>query len=308
MITPAYNAGLYIAQTIDSVLNQTYPHWEMIVVDDGSTDDTATIVQAYAQRDSRIKYVYQQNGRQGKARNNALSKASGKYIAFLDADDLWMKEKLEVQLANLIQQKVDLIFSDSYIFTDTLHQQQRMNVAPFRYEGMKGIQQFLSGNKIPILTVLATKQSIQECGGFSEIRGIQNAEDYHLWLKMLVMGKTLVAMDPPLTYYREHANAATSGDKEAIFAALHVLTDLAEQYPEVAGAFYGIIPQRIDTFFNNNIIRQFSVIQSLLDIRNQYSRTKVNIPLWRFVHTLFGHKVFRKLFGASKKAYSRLHL
>src|ERR1700759_692275 len=94
VITPAYNAGNFIHETIDSVIAQTYTNWELIIIDDGSTDNTAAIVKQYVVRDSRIKYLYQQNGKQGKARNNGMTHSSGTIIAFLDADDTWTPHKL----------------------------------------------------------------------------------------------------------------------------------------------------------------------------------------------------------------------
>jgi teichuronic acid biosynthesis glycosyltransferase TuaG len=94
---PAYNAEKYIGDSIKSVLAQTYSNWELIVVDDGSTDGTAAVVREFVDRDNRIKYFYQENGRLGKARNTGIGHAAGPLIAFLDSDDLWVETKLEAQ-------------------------------------------------------------------------------------------------------------------------------------------------------------------------------------------------------------------
>src|SRR5919106_5413407 len=94
VIMPAYNAEKYIAGSIRSVIVQTYSDWELIVVDDGSTDSTATVVQEFVARDPRIKYIFQENGRLGKARNTGIRNSSGPLIAFLDSDDLWVPIKL----------------------------------------------------------------------------------------------------------------------------------------------------------------------------------------------------------------------
>jgi len=95
VVIPAYNAGAYIAETLESALGQTYAHREIIVVDDGSTDDTPRRVEPYV---GQIRYIRQENAGEGGARNAGLRVATGDYIAFLDADDLWLSEKLEVQL------------------------------------------------------------------------------------------------------------------------------------------------------------------------------------------------------------------
>jgi glycosyltransferase involved in cell wall biosynthesis len=95
IVIPAYNAGSYITETLDSVLSQTYPAREIIVVDDGSTDDTQRRIEPYLRH---LRYLRQPNGGEGKARNTGLRAATGDYIALLDADDLWVPEYLEVQL------------------------------------------------------------------------------------------------------------------------------------------------------------------------------------------------------------------
>ena len=96
VIIPTYNSGPFVTETIDSVLCQTHPHREIIVVDDGSTDDTPARVRHYG---SKISYIRQSNAGVGAARNIGIRAASGDYLAFLDSDDLWLPEKLEVQLA-----------------------------------------------------------------------------------------------------------------------------------------------------------------------------------------------------------------
>ena len=99
IITPAYNSEKYIAETIESVLNQTYKNWEMIIIDDCSTDKTSKLVNDYILADSRIKLVsLNKNGGVSNARNIGLSKARGAFVAFLDSDDIWVKNKLETQI------------------------------------------------------------------------------------------------------------------------------------------------------------------------------------------------------------------
>lgn len=100
IIMPAYNAEKYISESIESVLVQTYKNWELIIVDDGSQDETKNIIQLYANRDERIKCIFL-NINQGvaNARNIAIQNANGRFLAFLDSDDLWMKEKLFEQIA-----------------------------------------------------------------------------------------------------------------------------------------------------------------------------------------------------------------
>src|SRR5688572_29899913 len=112
---PAYNTEKYIGESIQSVVDQTYENWELLVIDDGSTDKTADIIRAYAARDSRVKYLFQQNTRQAKARNTGIENLHGTLIAFLDADDLWLPEKLERQLQAMNATNADVIYSNGLI-------------------------------------------------------------------------------------------------------------------------------------------------------------------------------------------------
>lgn len=113
IVMPAYNAETYIGESIESVLAQTYLDWELLVVDDCSTDSTVGIVEGYARNDERIKLLRaEQNGGPARARNRAIDAASGRFISFLDADDLWHPKKLARQLAWMAERKVALCYHD----------------------------------------------------------------------------------------------------------------------------------------------------------------------------------------------------
>ncbi|WP_395058151.1 glycosyltransferase family 2 protein, partial [Flavobacterium sp.] len=120
IITPSFNSEKFIAGTIQSVQNQTYQNWEMIIVDDCSTDKTVSIAEYIANNDNRITvYKLDKNSGTGIARNTGLEKASGKYIAFLDADDLWKPNKLEIQINFLRNNNLPFTFS----FYDCINEQ-----------------------------------------------------------------------------------------------------------------------------------------------------------------------------------------
>jgi glycosyltransferase involved in cell wall biosynthesis len=110
IITPLYNGERFVAQTIESVLAQTYPHWEMLIINDGSTDGGPAIAEQYAAQDKRIRLFSQPNGGSAAARNNGIRRAEGRYIALLDADDLWEPDFLEQQLALLKEKNCQLVY------------------------------------------------------------------------------------------------------------------------------------------------------------------------------------------------------
>ena len=123
VIIPAYNVERFIAETIDSVLVQSYSNWELIIIDDGSNDNTATIIQKYCETDSRINYFYQPNSGVSIARNNGLSKAKGKYIALLDADDVWEKDNLTLKIA-FLEENPDT----KWVYSDMYDADENMNI------------------------------------------------------------------------------------------------------------------------------------------------------------------------------------
>ncbi|MGL5757206.1 MULTISPECIES: glycosyltransferase family 2 protein [Bacteria] len=120
IITPSYNSKDFIGETIESVLNQTYKNWELLIIDDCSTDDSSEVIKKYTQNDSRIKYLKnKKNSGPATSRNVGIEKAEGKYIAFLDSDDFWDKEKLKYQIEFMEKNNL-LITHTDYFFTDSI--------------------------------------------------------------------------------------------------------------------------------------------------------------------------------------------
>lgn len=123
VIIPTFNRAVYLQETIASVLRQTWQDFELVLVDDGSTDNTADIVRSFDDR--RIRYIYRSNGGISAARNTGLDAARGEYIAFLDSDDLWEPSKLELQMAFMTAARTGLAFTDFQRFNDK-HDQDRL--------------------------------------------------------------------------------------------------------------------------------------------------------------------------------------
>jgi teichuronic acid biosynthesis glycosyltransferase TuaG len=226
VIMPAYNAEKYIPQSIKSVICQTYPNWELIVVDDGSTDSTAQIIKSFASIDKRIKYVFQDNGKQGKARNTGIENAEGELIAFVDADDIWFPEKLAKQVCFMNQSKADLVFNDVEVMDENGSKlNDSWSVENAVYEGSEGLSLFLRRNRIPALTALVKKDVINRAGGFIECDEIQYGEDYELWLRLLQEGAVFAGNTEKLGAYRVHAGQATS-NKSSIMQVLKTINGI----------------------------------------------------------------------------------
>jgi teichuronic acid biosynthesis glycosyltransferase TuaG len=223
IIMPTYNTEKYIRYSIESVISQTYLNWELIIIDDGSTDNTVIIVNEFIKKDSRIRYIYQNNAKQARARNNGIENAKGTILAFLDSDDLWLSTKLEKSILEFNTSMTDLLFTNSFITSDFLidinnHNYKKMNVVSGYYSGNEALKLFIQGNRIPLLTVLVKKEKLKKIGGFNE--QFTPAEDYDLWLRLLKNGCKFLAIDDVLSIYRLQQNSSTANDRLATKAVL----------------------------------------------------------------------------------------
>ena len=212
IIMPAYNAEKYIADSIKSVLAQTYSAWELIVVDDGSTDGTAAVVKDFVSRDSRVRYIFQENGRLGKARNTGIANARGSLIAFLDSDDLWIDNKLELQVKALVENNADVVFSNAYIFSDDnpANIAETFETCVGQFSGPDFFDALVRRNQLPVLTVLLKKNALAKTGLFEEGRPYHGCEDYDLWLRLAKAGCVFYGMRDLLARYRRHNTAMTA--------------------------------------------------------------------------------------------------
>lgn len=186
VIIPLFNAEKYIGETIESVIEQTYQNWEMIVVDDCSTDSSRTIVKEYENQDSRIKLVESESnfGGPSRPRNIGLENAKGEYIAFLDADDTWLPNKLEKQMLFLKQNKVEFTSSDC-ILIDEKNEKVQLGFLSRVYNSFtkkKTICDVIKNNFILTSSVLIRKTLLKE---FNEDKRYVAVEDFDMWLYVL---------------------------------------------------------------------------------------------------------------------------
>jgi glycosyltransferase involved in cell wall biosynthesis len=193
LIIPCFNSALFIRDSIDSVLGQTYTNLEVIVVDDSSTDQTPEIIKKIAEEDDRIK-VFQipYSGRPSVPRNFGIGKSSGELIAFIDSDDLWTRDKLErqVQLFNKIT-GLTFVYSMSVTFGNVSIFSENYEVLPLHFRAAHNYQDLLTiGNTIPLSSVLADARKIKAAGGFDEDPELK-VEDYDLWLRLSKEGDFL---------------------------------------------------------------------------------------------------------------------
>lgn len=201
IITPLYNSEKYIAETIESVLAQTYSNWEMIIVDDCSKDNGARIVEEYQKKDKRIKLYWNEiNKGVSYTRNRAIDLSQGKYIAFLDSDDLWKKEKLEKQIKFMEQNNIVL----SYTAYEKMNEDGSKR-GEIRVPEKLDYKELLKNCLIGFLTAVYRKEELKE---FKFINS--KVEDYIFWLSILKKIDYAYGINEALAAYRVLNNSRSS--------------------------------------------------------------------------------------------------
>ena len=202
IIVPMYNAEKIIGKTIESVLAQTYQNWEMLIMNDVSTDNSLAIVSVYAKKDERIKIVNtEKNVGVVKGRNFLIDLASGKYIAFLDADDYWHNEKLEKQIKFMKEKNASISCTE---YTRVKENEEKINDVIIKenifYNDM------LKNNYLGCLTVMYDAEKI----GKRYFKELEKNEDYVLWLEIVKDVNTIYGLKENLAYYRVLDNSRSS--------------------------------------------------------------------------------------------------
>lgn len=202
VVIPAYNAAQFIVDCLDSVERQTFGDYEIVVVDDGSEDGTATLVEHWADqhRDQSLRLHHQPNRGIGAARNAGVLRAQGEFVAFLDADDRWLERKLERVAGHLAPHpKLDVVCHDEWCI-DRTGQRRFLRHGPYtRYEDL-----LFRGNSLSTSATVVRREPVLAVGGFSEDLRINGAEDYDLWLRLARDGCRFGYLNEVLGIYRVH--------------------------------------------------------------------------------------------------------
>jgi teichuronic acid biosynthesis glycosyltransferase TuaG len=238
IITPSYNSSKFISQTIESVISQTYENWEMIIVDDMSPDNSNEIIEEFIKKDSRIKLIkLEKNGGPAVARNRAIKEAQGRYMAFLDADDLWMPEKLKKQIAFMNENDLAFTYS-SYGLID----EDNNDLGEFITKETITYTSMLKTCSVGCLTAIYDTEKL----GKVFMTNILKRQDYGTWLKILKDIKITKGIVEPLATYRILKNSVSSNKIKAsmyqwkIYREVEKLSLFKSIYYFVQYAYYGI--------------------------------------------------------------------
>lgn len=229
---PVYNGARFVARAIESVLNQTYPDVELVIVNDGSPDDSADVIQPYL-KDPRVKYVEQANAGVAAARNRALGEASGEFVGLIDQDDVWLPDKVARQVQLLTAHAdVALVHCDAL----PIDGDDRLLSAHTWHAGdapRSGYVDIFMGNPIRACTALFRRDAAVAAGGFDPDPAINFADEYDLWLR-IARSSDVVYDRTPMAHYRVHGSNNSADKAVMVRATLAVLRKALRTQREAA--------------------------------------------------------------------------
>lgn len=302
VIIPSYNYANFISETLDCLIKQHYENWEAIVVDDGSTDKTEELVRKYVQADCRIQYHYQKNKGVSAARNLALHYAKGKYIQFLDADDLLSKGKIKSHVDFLeTNQKTDIVFGDTLYFEDDISKTTSFDMPCFSQTlqvGYELILNMISKNIFVIQNPIIRKSALDRIGYFAD--GIKYLEDWDFWFRCAISNLTFFYLEDntEFSFVRRHAlSSSFNGNMKLAEAWLR--KRMTEELK--ASSFLSSSEKKILVKKNNEeLINTFKIILSntkCFDLKKQTEIYKqLNNPFVFTKSFIKGLNIKRKLF------------
>ena len=208
IITPSYNSEKFISETIKSVLNQTYKNWEMLITDDGSTDNSIEIIRILSEKDPRIKLFSIKNSGPAVARNNSIKHAKGSYLAFLDSDDLWMPEFLSTSISHILKSEGFVFSSYKRCNEITLKEQYKDFIVPKKVTYMD----ILKTNSISCLTAFIDIEKL----GKEYMPEVLYRQDMGLWLKYLKKINYAEGIEETLAIYRIRNNSHSRNKKKLL--------------------------------------------------------------------------------------------
>jgi glycosyltransferase involved in cell wall biosynthesis len=232
-----YNSKRYLKETLDSIINQSYENWELVIVNDGSTDETELIVKEYIERGFPVKYLYQENRGLGYSRNKAIELSRGEYVALIDHDDLWFPSKLQQQVDFLNKNPGTILcYTDGYF----LHEGTKSEIK------FSSVSRFYRGNVFPNLvehdfiglpSVLINRSMAGDALFFNP--RYRFSEEYELFLRLSLQSK-IDFIDEPLVYYRIHASNFSNNVNVQIEENEEIYRSFADQIQDLGISLHRI--------------------------------------------------------------------
>lgn len=287
IVIPSYNHARYLTKALDSIISQTFQNWEVIVVDNYSTDETDIVMEDY--RDDRIRYYKINNeGVIAKSRNKGIQEAHGEWIAFLDSDDWWTTSKLQ-KCCNVMNDTLDLIYHDMNIFHDGKGKISNKIMRSRRLIKPVLNDLLIGGNCIINSSVVVRRKILNQVNGIDENRDLITAEDYNCWLKIADITENFYYLNQPLGVYRIHEQGMSQRNviDQTWLAVKNFLSRLdvnGKLYTESFIRYFRIV-NRQDVISSSDLIQEvfFCVKYGKMDIKFKALAVSIKICLMRLI-------------------------
>ncbi len=291
IILPTYNrAGTYLKGAIDSIVSQSYDNWELLIIDNHSQDFTDELIDSY--KDHRIKtYKIHNNGNIAKSRNLGIKKSSGDYIALIDSDDFWHKDKLKISLEYLEKNKLNgLCHSEYWLYETGETETRHYGLAGFSYNNL-----LKNGNNLSLSAVIVHADILKDVKGFSEDIEYVTAEDYDLWLKLAKNNYKIKFIKDVMGTFRIHQYSESSDVDKNIKAICSVIKNHCKDND--------VYKNKINIYISNAYIIAGKIFQ-LNNLKNKSLRyyiksIKLNPiqlkPYYMLFSLLFPIKILKKI-------------
>lgn len=218
VIVPTFNQGNFLREAIDSVLGQSFENWELIIVDNFSSDSTSSVMSTY--KDPRIRYFkFRNNGVIGRSRNFGVSLACSPFIAFLDSDDSWASKKLQFCIDCFDDNMIDIV-CHAETWSGPKYPPRLMHYGPMHRCSYRKL--VLLGNCLSTSAIVMRRQKFIDAGGFSEDARINTAEDYDLWIRLARAGARFMFLTENLGNWRVHTAGTSQSAVKSRIAAYRV--------------------------------------------------------------------------------------
>jgi len=229
IILPTWNGSKYITKALDSVLAQTFSDWELIIINDGSTDNTEEIVGEYVKKDKRVRYYYHNNKGQEQSRKYGIELSNGKYIAFIDDDDVWIdKNKIEKQIEFMDENSGYVLLGTGGIVCDENYNKISGYKVSEKDKDIKNT--FLYKNNFIQSSVVLRKNILSNIN-FSNEEKYKVAEDYNLWLKIGLLGKVANINESMVMYMYREGNTSFKNKKYILKNNIRIIKNYRNKYP-----------------------------------------------------------------------------
>lgn len=302
VVVPVYNGAEYLVKTVESILSQEHQLLELILVDDGSSDNSKDIIAELANKDARVKPFYNENGGVAYARNFGIAQAQGEFIAFCDQDDLWLPEKLTKQLPLFANSKVGLVYTGA--ITDyVLYNKQSKPSFKGKHRGQV-FDQLVQQNMFTCCTAMARKSCIKQVGGFDDDRALMGVDDWHIWLKLALICEFDFVPEHLAVHVFHGDNYSLNDEKmhEAEIVCLNKIETIANEYQKKAN--WPQIKQQLHIrYAKSYIFSGFYKLAGNTFIRAHQSKANWSVYLKGWLFKLVPGFIWR-LLQKAKRAFS----